>query len=60
EHAHRWLGFDDAALHDMLEAGGLVAETPVRVESGPMTVMLWLGRRPANDVRAPDPALQVG
>ncbi len=60
EHAHRWLGFDDAALNDMLEAGGLVPETPVRVETGPMTVMLWLGRRPANDVRAPDPALQVG
>ena len=60
QHAHRWLGFDDAALHGMLEAGGLVAEAPVRVETGPMAVILWSGRQPANDARAPDPALEVG
>jgi len=60
EHAHRWLGFDDAALHGLLEAGGLVAEAPVRVETGPMAVILWSGRQPANDARAPDPALEVG
>ena len=60
EHAHRWLGFDDAALHGLLEAGGLVAEAPLRVETGPMAVTLWSGRQPANDARAPDPALEVG
>jgi ArsR family transcriptional regulator len=60
EHAHRWLGFDDAAVRAMLEAGGLVAETPLRIETGPMAVILWPGRQPANDARAPDPAREVG
>ncbi len=60
EHAHRWLGFDDAALRGMLEAGGLVAETPVRVETGPMAVILWSGRQPANDARRPQAAREAG
>ncbi len=56
EHAHRWMGFDDEEIRGFLERGGLTAEAPVHLKSGPLTLCLWLGRRPANDARRPEPA----
>ncbi|WP_366555861.1 ArsR/SmtB family transcription factor [Aquibaculum sediminis] len=49
EHAHRWLGFSDAGMTDFLSEAGLVAERSHSLAGGPLTVGLWLGRRPAND-----------
>ncbi len=51
EHAHRWMGFEDGALDDFLEHGGLVAKAPQRLGGSPLAVCLWLGKRPANDAR---------
>ncbi len=53
EHAHRWMGFDDAEVAGFLERAGLVSDTPMRLTGGPLTVCLWLARRPANDARQP-------
>ncbi len=47
-------------LNEAAGSGGLAAETPVRVETGPLAAILWSGRQPANDAQAPDPALEVG
>ncbi len=51
QHAHRWMGFEDGALGEFLEHGGLVAEAPQRLDGGPLAVCLWLGKRPANDIQ---------
>ncbi len=60
EHAHRWLGFDDEKMRGFLEAGGLVAEKPVRLEGDPLTVCLWSGQQPANDARRTQRAREAG
>lgn len=38
--AHRWPGFDDAKMHSLLEAAGLVPNRSVTV-SGPLDIRLW-------------------
>lgn len=43
-HAHRWPGFDDAALAGWLGAAGCAELTPVTVP-GPLAVRLWPARR---------------
>ena len=48
EHAHRWLGFDDEQLREWLSAAGLRSEEPVRLPGNPLTVTIWLSRRPAD------------
>ncbi len=60
EHAHRWMGFDDDEIGGFLERCGLNAETPVHLDSGPLALCLWLGQRPANDVRRAEPARDAG
>ena len=60
EHAHRWLGFDDEKMRGFLEAGGLVAEKPVRLDGDPLTVCLWSGQQPANDARHTQRARETG
>ena len=50
EHAHRWLGFSDAAIADFFSEAGLVAEAPRHLRGGALSIALWLGRRAANDV----------
>lgn len=52
EHAHRWLGFGDMTIEGLFAENGLVAESPIRLRGGEITVSVWLGRRPANDVPA--------
>ena len=59
DHAHRWLGFDDAEVRGFLEHSGLTAEPQLRLEGGPLAVCLWLGKRPANDTRQPQAASQA-
>ncbi|HLW26174.1 MAG TPA: metalloregulator ArsR/SmtB family transcription factor [Kiloniellales bacterium] len=54
DHAHRWLGFSDAAIADFLVAAGLVADPPRHLGGDALTVALWLGRRPANDTEEAD------
>lgn len=56
EHAHRWLGFSDAAMADFFSEAGLVAEAPRHIAGGPLTVALWKGRRAANDSNDSDNA----
>jgi len=52
-HAHRWPGFDDAALAGWLGAAGC-APLPPRVVEGALSVRLWPARRmPGRVVSAP-------
>lgn len=59
EHEHRWLGFDDAAIKEMMTNAGLVSEEPLRLMGGQLTVCLWSAARPAN-VTALDSAKRKG
>ena len=43
--AHRWPGFDDAALAGWLGAVGCVPAATVAIEGGSIPVRLWSGRR---------------
>jgi SAM-dependent methyltransferase len=42
--AHRWPGFDDAAMRDLLGAAGLEPGQPIAV-AGTLDVRLWPARR---------------
>jgi ubiquinone/menaquinone biosynthesis C-methylase UbiE len=53
DRAHRWLGFEDAQVAAWLAEAGLRLETVRHLAGRPLTVTLWLGRRP--DVEHPDP-----
>ncbi len=44
--AHRWPGFSDAAMHDLLTGAGLQSGA-ARTVSGPLDVRIWLALRPA-------------
>lgn len=44
-HAHRWPGFDDAAIAGWLGAAGCAAAPAVEVPDGPLAVRLWPARR---------------
>jgi ArsR family transcriptional regulator len=46
-HAHRRLGFSDSEIQGWLKAAGLAVEPPVHLVGRPLTVGIWLGRRPA-------------
>jgi len=46
EHAHRRLGFADAEIMGWCRDAGLVPAPPVRLAGEPLTVSLWLARRP--------------
>lgn len=54
EHAHRWLGFENREMIDLLKRAGLKAEKPKILEGDPLTVCLWTGRAAdvANDTEA--------
>ena len=41
EHAHRWLGFDDAEMESWMRAAGLEMQKVVRLPGKPLTVCLW-------------------
>lgn len=45
-HAHRWPGFDDAAINGWLGAAGCAA-SPATTVPGPLSVRLWPARRVA-------------
>lgn len=47
DHAHRRLGFSDGEIQGWLKAAGLVAEPPIHLAGRPLTVGIWIGRRPA-------------
>jgi len=46
-HAHRWLGFRDADVHDWFLAAGLQPGVPVTLPGDPLTVVVWPADRPA-------------
>ena len=59
-HAHRWPGFEDAAIADWLGAAGCAALAPVEVpgdEASPLAVRLWPAQRLPGLAAAPLPAL---
>jgi SAM-dependent methyltransferase/DNA-binding MarR family transcriptional regulator len=47
DHAHRRLGFTDAEIQGWLKAAGLTPEAPIHLPGRPLTVGIWIGRRPA-------------
>ena len=49
--AHRWPGFSDDAMRELLAAAGLAAGPAERV-SGPLEVRLWPATRPAEAAAA--------
>jgi ArsR family transcriptional regulator len=51
-HAHRWAGFDDAAIAGWLGSAGCAALPPVAVP-GPLAVRLWPARRLPGLVASP-------
>lgn len=55
-HAHRWPGFDDAAIAGWLGAAGCALQTP-RAVPGPLEVRLWPARRIPGMAIAAAPAL---
>ncbi|MDQ1081128.1 metalloregulator ArsR/SmtB family transcription factor [Pseudoroseomonas cervicalis] len=54
--AHRWPGFDDAAMAGWLGAAGCAPLPPVEI-AGPLPVRLWPARRLAVPVAAAEPVL---
>ena len=53
QHNHRRLGFADAEVRDAFSAAGLTTEAVEHLPGEPLTVTLWLGRKPARgQVRA--------
>lgn len=51
DHAHRWLGFEDAQMTAWLLAAGLAPRPGQRLEGDPLTVMIWPADRPAQFVQ---------
>jgi len=61
EHAHRRLGFADAEIMGWCREAGLEPAAPVRLAGDPLTVSLWLARRPGpRPEHAPHAGLHVG
>jgi len=56
--AHRWPGFDDAAMRRLLSGAGLAPTDSVAV-SGALDVRLWLATRASADARHTEPALEI-
>jgi ArsR family transcriptional regulator len=59
DHAHRWLGLEDAQVESWCGAAGLVPGTPVRLPGQPLTVCLWPATRSAEAAVHPEPAALV-
>ncbi len=45
EHAHRWLGFDDAEVTGWLADAGLEPAPPLALPGSPLTVKIWQARQ---------------
>ena len=61
EHAHRRLGFADAEIMGWCREAGLEPAAPVCLAGDPLTVSLWLARRPGpRPEHAPHAGLHVG
>jgi SAM-dependent methyltransferase len=50
EHAHRRLGFPEEELIGWIEAAGLAVEPTLHLAGQPLTVSIWIARRPADAV----------
>lgn len=47
EHAHRWLGFSETEMTQFLELAELECDRPIYLEGDPLTVCVWVARKPA-------------
>jgi ArsR family transcriptional regulator len=56
EHAHRWLGFEEAQIGAWCRAAGMIPEPVVRLPGNPLTVCLWSATRSAEAALRPAPA----
>ena len=59
-HAHRWLGFSESRIMGDFRAAGLLVDPAVRLSGGEITVCIWRGQRPANDLEEPRSQTQAG
>jgi DNA-binding transcriptional ArsR family regulator len=59
EHAHRHFGFADEEIAQWCREAGLVSGAPRHLPGSPLTVSLWLARRPATAERL-EPAALAG
>jgi len=56
--AHRWPGFSDARMHELLTAAGLASTTTIGIP-GPMEVRLWSAARAADLAQADTSLLEA-
>ena len=47
EHAHRWLGFSETEMTQFLDLAELECERPTYLDGDPLTVCVWVARKPA-------------
>jgi ArsR family transcriptional regulator len=48
DHAHARLGFTDEQMLDLFSDAGLHGQVPIALPGKPLTVKIWVGRRPAH------------
>jgi ubiquinone/menaquinone biosynthesis C-methylase UbiE len=47
EHAHRWLGFSETDMTRFFELAEMECDRPIYLEGDPLTVCVWVARKPA-------------
>ena len=53
EHAHRWLGVSEVEMKRLIGRVNIELDRPIYLEGDPLTVCIWIGRKPseaANDI----------
>jgi ArsR family transcriptional regulator len=55
-HAHARLGFTDEQMLDLFSDAGLHAQVPIALPGKPLTVKIWVGRRPVHAQILSDPS----
>jgi len=58
DHAHRWPGFSDDRIHEWLRAARLEPQAPIALPGSTLTVKLWTGNRPNQNIRQAGAATQ--
>ena len=59
EHAHRWLGFSETEMTHFLDLAEMECERPIYLEGDPLTVCVWVARKPAKPANDRAPLLEA-